>query len=127
MKSATCVFLYSSSAAFRLLCLIQKNSPVMMAIKATTPTTTPPAMAATFVEPPESDFCAEAVPEALVAGDAGLVTTIVRPGDTSVTTVGGADVVVELSGEESGRPPPGLEPPPPKFVTWSSVPVRYTE
>lgn len=103
MKSATCVRLYSSSAAVRLRCLNQKNRAVTMATAATTPTTTPAAMPATFVEPPEVSDSGVGVDELLDTGSAGLVMTIVLPGDTLVTTVGGLVVVgvLLLLGDES--------------------------
>ena len=140
MKSATWFRLYSVSAACLLRCLSQKNRPATIDITATTPTTTPAAIGAMLVEPPESDS-AVGDAELVDSTEAGLVITMVLPGDTLVTTVGGAVVVGALltglavgRGRRVGCGPcgsgfvsegePEFERPPPKFTTLSSVPVK---
>ena len=87
MKSPTWVRLNSSSAALRLRWRMKKNKPMPMPAMATTPTTTPAAIPATFVLEPPSDLLPLAA-----SGDSvccwldGMVTTTVVPGAMLVET-----------------------------------------
>jgi len=108
MKSPTWVRLYSSSAALRLRWRRKKNRPMAMPATATTPTTTPAAIPATFVPDPPLDFSAVASSgEPVCCWLDGMVTTTVVPGAILVETaalagasvVAGADVVLEADAD----------------------------
>lgn len=91
--------LYSSSAACLRLCRSQKTRPAINAAAATTPTTTPAAMPPTFGELLCSGL-GDGGEDSPLCCDAGIVTTIVLPGPTLVTTE--AEAVVDDVKEDTG-------------------------
>jgi hypothetical protein len=87
MKSPTWVRLKSSSAALRLRWRMKKNNPMAIPATATTPTTTPAAIPATFVLEPPSDLLPVAPSGDWVCCSLdGIVTTTVVPGAMLVET-----------------------------------------